>query len=295
MASELASFESDLNGFRQQLETCVTNLQSDPGNEGFLDLKKTLDITIAEYESIIEELKPAIAQEQAQGPSSPPAKEKWSKENHPAYRDGYRKPAAPQSLVEEAAIPTTYKVNDTVMAKWVSGDKAFYSAKITLITGSSSAPKYHVKFIGYNSTDVVQGSDIKPQSNESKKRKADGIPVTQTATPVSGNSNVISAAASIDPMLASQVRKEPSKVSDGPPKPAKVPRKVKANKELEAGKSKWMDFMQKGPKTTATKKESMFRTPDGVNARVGFTGSGAPMRKDPNRGRHIYQAGGEDN
>jgi survival-of-motor-neuron-related-splicing factor 30 len=204
-------------------------------------------------------------------------------------------------------------VNDTVMAKWVSGDKAFYSAKITLITGSSSAPKYHVKFIGYNSTDVVQGSDIKPQSNESKKRKVDGIPVTQTATPVSGNSNVISAAASIDPMLASQVRKEPSKVSDGPPKPAKVPRKVKANKELEAGKSKWMDFMQKGPKTTATKKESMFRTPDGVNARgqivfpirfcytsadptaVGFTGSGAPMRKDPNRGRHIYQAGGEDN
>ena len=140
---------------------------------GFLDLKKTLDITIAEYESIIEELKPAIAQEQATGPfHSPPAKEKWSKENHPAYRDGYRKPAAPQSLVEEAAIPTTYKVNDTVIAKWVSGDKAFYSAKITLITGSSSAPKYHVKFIGYNSTDVVQGSDsIKPQSNESKKRK----------------------------------------------------------------------------------------------------------------------------
>ena len=68
----------------------MTNLQSDPSNEGFLDLKKTLDVTIAEYESIIEELKPAIAQEQAQGPSSSPAKEKWSKENHPAYRDGYR-------------------------------------------------------------------------------------------------------------------------------------------------------------------------------------------------------------
>ena len=46
-------------------------------------------------------------------------------------------------------------------------------------------------------------------------------------------SDVISAAADIDPTLASQARKEPSKVSDGPTRPAKVPRKVKANKGLE--------------------------------------------------------------
>lgn len=81
------------------------------------------------------------------------------------------------------------------------------------------------------------------------------------------NSNVISAAADIDPALASQAKKEPSKVSDGPTRPAKVPRKVKANKELEAGKSKWQDFAVKGKFGKTAKKDSMFRTPEGVNAR----------------------------
>ncbi len=81
------------------------------------------------------------------------------------------------------------------------------------------------------------------------------------------NSNVISAAADINPALASQAKKEPSKVSDGPVRPAKLPRKVKANKELEAGKSKWQDFSSKGKTGKVAKKESMFRTPEGVNAR----------------------------
>jgi len=105
------------------------------------------------------------------------------------------------------------------------------------------------------------------------------------------NSSVISAAADINPALANQAKKEPSKVSDGPVRPAKLPRKVKANKELEAGKSKWQDFSTKGKIGKVAKKESMFRTPDGVNARVGFTGSGQQMRKDPTRSRHIYQHG----
>ena len=64
-----------------------------------------------------------------------------------------------------------------------------------------------------------------------------------------------------------QAKREPSKVSDGPTRPAKVPRKVKANKELEAGKCKWQEFAMKGEKGKVVKKESMFQTPDGVNAR----------------------------
>jgi len=59
-------------------------------------------------------------------------------------------------------------------------------------------------------------------------------------------------------------------VSDGPPKPAKAPRKVKANKELEAGKNKWQDFTAKGKVGKVAKKESMFRTGEGVNARGEF-------------------------
>lgn len=194
-----------------------------------------------------------------------------------------------------------------MLAKWVSGDKSFYPARITSITGSSSKPVYIVTFKSYATTETLSAHDIKPMSIDSKKRKADGAPGTPTLPTAPVNSNVISAAADINPALASQAKKEPSKVSDGPIRPAKLPRKVKANKELEAGKNKWQDFSTKGKVGKVAKKDSMFRTPEGVNARgllallfpqvgminnwlvVGFTGSGQQMRKDPGRSRHIYQ------
>lgn len=194
-------------------------------------------------------------------------KEKWSKENHPAFQAGYRKPVAPHSPVEEPQKPTSFSVNDNVLAKWVSGDKAFYPARITSITGSSSKPVYIVTFKSYATTETLCAHDIKPITNDSKKRKADGTPGTPTTPTLPVNSSVISAAADINPDLATQAKREPSKVSDGPTRPAKVPRKVKANKELEAGKSKWQDFTTKGKTGKVAKKESMFRTPDGVNAR----------------------------
>jgi survival-of-motor-neuron-related-splicing factor 30 len=151
-----------------------------------------------------------------------------------------------------------------VLAKWVSGDKSFYPARVTSITGSSADPVYYVTFKSYGNTEALRGPDIKPMHNtESKKRKADGSPVASSAPTVS---NVISAAADINPALASAV-KEPSKVGDGLPKPAKAPKKIKANKELEAGKSKWQNFSTKGKLGKAAKKESMFRTGDSVTAR----------------------------
>lgn len=194
-------------------------------------------------------------------------KEKWSKENHPAFQPGYKRPTAVASPKEEPETPVTFSVNDTVLAKWKSGDKAFYPARITSITGSSSKPVYIVTFKSYATTETLSAHEIKPISNDSKKRKADGISGTPLTSAIPLNSNVISAAADINPALASQAKKEPSKVSDGPVRPAKIPRKVKANKELEAGKSKWQDFSTKGKVGKVAKKDSMFRTPDGVNAR----------------------------
>ena len=87
------------------------------------------------------------------------------------------------------------------------------------------------------------------------------------STPTPPVPNVISAAANIDTALASQLKNEANQTLDGPPKPAKVARKVKANKELEAGKSKWQEFSAKGKFGKTAKKESMFRTGEGVNAR----------------------------
>ncbi|MCJ1346959.1 hypothetical protein MMC31_005179 [Peltigera leucophlebia] len=294
MSGELAALEAEIKEYRLQLETVQSGLQADPENLELQNLKTELEQVITLTDTAIAELKPASAPAVSRKPSPPPVKEKWSKENHPAFQAGYRRPAAPQSPIDEPQTLSSFKVNDNVLAKWVSGDKAFYPARITSITGSSSKPVYIVTFKSYSTTETLSAQDIKPVSVDSKKRKADGSLGTPTLPTTPVNSNVISAAADINPALASQAKKEPSKVSDGPIRPAKLPRKVKANKELEAGKNKWQDFSSKGKIGKVAKKESMFRTPEGVNARVGFTGSGQQMRKDPGRSRHIYQHGTEE-
>lgn len=252
------------------MEIVQSGLQTDPSNADLKALVAELEEAIDATESLIKELRPAPAAK----PRTPsPAAEnlKWSKENHPAFQPGYRKPGAPPPPEEQG--PVTYKVNDTVLARWSSGDKGFYPARVTSITGSSTNPVYYVTFKSYGNTEALRGPDIKPMNNshsahstDTKKRKADGSPAS-SSTPTPAPTNVITAVADINPALATAAKKEPSMVADGPPKPAKIPKKIKAKRELEAGKSKWQDFTSKGKIGKAGKKESMFRTGDSVTAR----------------------------
>ncbi|KAI2628546.1 hypothetical protein GGR54DRAFT_636264 [Hypoxylon sp. NC1633] len=289
--SDVTSLEEDIKQYQEQLDVVHAGLKDDPGNAELLALKSELDDALALLNETLAELKPTKAPSpKPKAPSPPPVQEKWSRENHPAF-----KKAPPAEEKEPEAGPVSYKVNDNVTAKWVSGDKAFYPARIMSITGSSTAPIYVVKFKSYDTTEQLRAKDIRPIA---QKRKADGTPVTN-ATPfaalpqlspsASSNSGVISAAASINPELAQKNREEASKDA-GEAKPKA--KKLKATKELEAGKSKWQEFSTKSKfaKSHKTKKDSMFRTPEGVHGRVGFTGSGQAMRKDPTRSRHIYQA-----
>ncbi|ETN39495.1 uncharacterized protein HMPREF1541_05721 [Cyphellophora europaea CBS 101466] len=287
MSDDIAAFENDIKEYRLQLETIQLGLQNDPDNSELQSLKAEIEEGIALLESTIAELRPTP---QASKPSPPPTQAKWSKENHPAYQAGYKKPEAEH---EEAETQVSFSVNDTVSARWKSGDRGFYTARITSITGSKNDPVYIVKFPKHGTVETLKSRDLKPLSAEAKKRKADVISGSSTPNlPPPSNPSVISAAADVDPSLAQQAKKEPSKVSDGPIRPAKIPRKVKANKELEAGKGKWQDFVAKGKKGgKMAKKESMFRTGESFTARVGFTGSGAEMRKDVTRSRHVYDKG----
>jgi survival-of-motor-neuron-related-splicing factor 30 len=154
-------------------------------------------------------------------------------------------------------------VNDTVLAKWVSGDKAFYPARITSITGSSNDPIYIVKFKSYDNTETLRSRDIRPITN---KRKAEGPPSASTTpaatTPAPGV--VSSAGATMYP--------EAQKEAEADKNAAKAPKakKIKATKELEAGKSKWQDFNAKSKFAKSHKKDSMFRTPEGIHGRGKF-------------------------
>ncbi|TPX15473.1 uncharacterized protein E0L32_004453 [Thyridium curvatum] len=310
-----AQLEEEKSLFQEQLDIVISSLRDDPGNAELVALKDELETGIQMLDESIAELQPRAAApappRQASPP--PPPKEKWSRENHPAFRKD-----APASASEEkeqesaaAAAPASYHVNDTVLAKWLSGDRGFYPARITSVTGSSAAPMYTVKFKSYDTVETLRARDIRPVV---QKRKADGTPVgagsgsaissaPQSGTaspaplaPTSGDSGsgggstnngvVLSAAASLYPEAQQQLAAQQAEKEAPPPKKFK---KIKANKELEAGKNKWQDFNNKSKFGKAHKKDSMFRTPEGVRGRVGFTGSGQAMRKDPTRSRHIYQ------
>ncbi|KFY78117.1 hypothetical protein V499_02658 [Pseudogymnoascus sp. VKM F-103] len=304
MSSEIAALEAEIKEYRLQLETVQLGLQSDPSNAELLELKNELDQVIALSQSAIADIAPPSAPPKAQHKASssaaaaaPSAPEKWKRENHPKFRDAAA--AAPKEEEEEQREKPNFQVNDMVLAKWHSGDKGFYPARITSITGSSVDPVYIVKFKSYDTVETLRGRDVKAISTAAK-RKADGTPISSSSSGERRESagGVISAEAEIDKDAQMAREREASKVGDGPVRPERAPKKIKANKELEKGKSKWQDWAAKGMGKKGTpgvkKKESMFRTPEGVHGRVGFTGSGQTMRKDPSRSRHIYQTNGDE-
>ncbi|EKV04942.1 Tudor domain [Penicillium digitatum] len=285
--ADIASLETDLTECKSQIETVTLGLEVDPDNVELNSLKSELEEYITVLQTQIAELKPAA-------PAKPASKGGRFKDH------GFQKPTEnPEEALAVTTTPVSFSVNDIVLARWVSGDHGFYPAKINSITGSSTNPVYLVTFKSYATVENLTAKDIRPISGtDSRKRKADGTPGSSVPpSPALPHPSVISAAADINPALATQARNEPNKAGDGLVRPAKMPRKVKAEKELEEGKNKWKDFAAKTKgkgKGAFGKKESMFRTGEGVNARVGFIGSGQTMRKDPTRTRHVYQQTDED-
>ena len=213
---------------------------------------------ISLIEESISELKPKQAPKPAPKASPPPR----VPEKRPA------EPSPAETPDEEPPVP--YQVNDEVLAKWLSGDKKFWPARITSITGSSAAPIYLVKFKNYKGTETLRDRDIRPVSN---KRKAEAPPAPPPSDPLgptpphpppsapggSSDGTVLSAAASRYP--------EPA-IEEAAAKPPR-PKKIKAKKELEAGKNKWQEFSakSKGKGSKGLKKDSMFRTPEGIHGR----------------------------
>jgi survival of motor neuron-related-splicing factor 30 len=275
MSVSLASLEDDRSQYQEQLGFVLASLKDDPDNAELLSLKEELDTAVQMLDESIEELKPKRTEPKAieKPPPPPPKEEKWSRENHPAFKKTDATPALPPAE-EEQQQQVAYAVNDTVLAKWISGDKGFYPARIMGVTGSRDAPIYTVKFKSYDTVETLRARDIRPVA--AQKRKAEGAPGTAsssgTASPApvlagpaapGGNGVITNVAASLYPQQADG--KDGATASGE--QPAKKFKKIKAKKELEAGKSKWQEFSNKSKFGKNNKKDSMFRTPDGVRGR----------------------------
>ena len=293
----LTKLQEELAECEENINTCNGFLAVEPDDA---DAKETK----AMMEEMVKDLRAQIAAEKAkQNTAAPPPPPPTEAVPPPPPTVDSNKQAPPPP--PEDPQHTVFNVKDTVMAKY-SEDKQWYQATITSRTGSSADPVYTVTFKGYGNTETKRKYEIRPLHAENKKRKADGSPaVSAPQTPASpkpaaaaaGGGHVISAAPAVDTSLVQQKR-EPSKVSDGPTRMAPEPKKLKGNKALEKGKSSWNDWQKTGPKKAAVgavkKKESMFKTPDNPNARVGFTGSGRAMTKDQTRSKWNYGAGNDD-
>lgn len=265
MSSAIAALQAEVDGVKQQLEDVLAYLKDDPDNGPRQELKATLEEALELYQTELDEAhreqQSTLQIHQAPPPAPVPAQpEKWSRENHPAFQN---KKAAAVPPAVEAAAPVVFRTGDWILARRIKGDKLFHSARILAITGSSANPLYNVKFKDTGETESgLRKEAIKPVPND-KKRKAEVFDSPVPAASASPAAGIISAGPNID-LALTQAKKEPSKVSDGPTRPAKPPKVLKGQGALKKSKQAWNDFQAK---QGGRKKESMFRTGEGVNAR----------------------------
>lgn len=302
--SDLKTLERELAQRQDDLNTCNEMLAMEPDYADALESKPILEADIADIRAQIA----ALRSKQDAPPPPPPADDapppppKYDMSKHPKFHNTASD--APPPPADDA--PTVFNVKDVVQAKF-SEDKHWYEATITSKTGSNADPVYKVVFKGYGNTETKRKFEVRPLENP-KKRKAEGPPAASTPTaPASPkaavaapnaptHSAVISAAPAID-TTNKPVKREPSKVSDGPTRMPPEPKKLKGSKTLDKAKSSWQSWQASGPKKGAASaggamkkmnKESQFRTPDLPGAKVGFTGSGRPMQKDQARSKWEY-------
>jgi survival of motor neuron-related-splicing factor 30 len=299
----LAQLERDLAQAKDDVNTCEQMLQLEPNDEDakLLKAQREQDVATLQQQIAAKKVERSLAAPPPPPPDAdgdvppPPPPAKFDMSKHPKFAK------KPHDLADDVAQQTVFEVKDHVMAKW-SGDKQWYHAVVVTTTGSAADPVYTVTFKIDGTTETKRKHEIRPYHNDSKKRKADGPPVISApqmpASPKpAASGHVITAAPSVDTSLV-QPKREPSKVSDGPTRLPPEPKKLKGNKALEKGKADWKAWSEKGMAKVGAgglpkNKDSMFRTPNLPNAKVGFTGSGKGMQKDQARFKWNYDKNDE--
>lgn len=241
-------------------------MKADPDNKELANLATELNEVISLTETVLAEERGASAPSSKPATSPTASSSKWS--NDTPRRDTPSTPIDNGSTV--GGHIHSFTVGDNVLARWISGDNSFYPARITSITGSSMNPVYIVKFTSYNVSETLSAQHVKPVSeSHQKKRKLDA---SSSVPPAPHNSAIISQPANINAALAEQSKRDTSRVTDDAPRPPKVSKRVKHQRELNESKNKWQAFAAKGVKTGVGRSKkigesSMFRTPEGVHGR----------------------------
>ena len=146
--------KADLETYQVQLSQVEQALVADPDNTELKDLRN-------ELKELIELTQAALAQQQAAASSS--------------KAESSRKAAV-------ATATRSWAAGDECLAKY-SGDGQWYPARITSVGGSTENRVYSVMFKGYNSTELLNATQLKPLP-----------PNHQSAGPSAGNKRKLSKA-----------------------------------------------------------------------------------------------------
>lgn len=125
--------KDDLETYQVQLSQVDLALQADPDNAKLAELK-------AELQELIDLTKAALEQHAAATAASSSKSKSSAAAQQPAK---------------------TFVAGDDCLAKY-SGDGQWYPARVASVGGSTENRQYSVVFKGYNSTELVNASQIKP-------------------------------------------------------------------------------------------------------------------------------------
>jgi survival-of-motor-neuron-related-splicing factor 30 len=250
--------EQQIAEFSEQLADVENALRADPTNSELLDAKKSLGDVLKELHDI-QELSKKIEKKDT------------------ATNNNNSSSSAKVKAVQEAAAAKGIYVGMLCEAIY-SGDGQWYNARVNDI----NADGVLVVFDGYGNTDTIDP-------------KKDVIRARQEKAPLAGKKRK-------EPETSSSVALEhiPKSLQILPTDSEKVRlMKKKRIKQLKSKtrfqqleedttkkKSSWQDFLTAGNKkqkvtSAIAPKESIFRSPDSVDGRVGVVGSGKGMTPNP--------------
>lgn len=268
---------AELDEYKAQLAEVQQSLQDDPDNAELQTLQSELKDLIQLTESYAKEASGHDSAAGAPDDHTPRHEPRRPKRDAPANDDdvgndgGDAKASAPQDK--------PFVAGDAVLARWSGGDGRMYPAKVASVTGSKDAPMVTVKFIGYSATETLPARQV-------RRNNAPGLFAAAAPRPAQP-----AVSASRTPALSTEQLRERAMSA----KKQKKVEKYEEKRRLLQSQQSWKKFANKGVKLGGAGgrvkigEHSIFRTPEGVNGRVGYTGSGKPMTKNATeRGKHDF-------
>ncbi|KAI8071724.1 hypothetical protein BC940DRAFT_330943 [Gongronella butleri] len=254
--------QSEVEQYQFQLDQVELALVDSPDDEELLKLKGDLLELIALTTQFDKGEEESAVQDETKA-EQPPKQQQ-------AQQAQTSKIPAPTALKTQQ-----YHVGQEVKAKW-SQDGNFYRAIITAIGGADQV--FSVRFKGYKDIEVVPVTDIQPLEKDQRRgifENIKGVPSSASPSPSPA----------------------PKRAASDDTKPKKDTKKQKKAHVADVKKNAWLNFAtkdKKGKRKSAINTKSIFRTPDSLDSKVGVVGSGRGMTDYQQRGKHSFQATGED-